>query len=75
MAGYLVRNAGIGFCSSAVSDTISNSIRVLKVTKQSHATAISYTEAFKLVVAKDGLQGLFLRGLSTKIMANGIQAR
>ncbi len=33
----LLRNAGIGFCSSAVSDTVSNSIRVVKTTKQTAA--------------------------------------
>ena len=31
---FLLRNALIGFCSSAISDTCSNSIRVIKTTKQ-----------------------------------------
>jgi hypothetical protein len=31
---FLARNAAIGFCSSAISDTCSNSIRVIKTTKQ-----------------------------------------
>jgi hypothetical protein len=74
MAPYLVRNASIGFAASAVSDTVSNSIRVLKVTKQSSAVAISYPQALRQVVAKDGARGLFLRGLQTKILANGVQA-
>lgn len=73
LASYLARNAAIGFCASAVSDTLSNSIRVLKTTKQSSATAISYAEAAKMVVAADGVQGLFFRGLRTKILANGAQ--
>ena len=73
LAKYLGRNAAIGFCASAVSDTLSNSIRVLKTTKQASAVAISYSQALRLVVAADGVQGLFFRGLKTKILANGAQ--
>lgn len=73
LLSFLARNAAIGFASSAVSDTVSNSLRVLKTTKQSSAEAITYPAAFRLVVEKDGLQGLFLRGLKTKIVANGAQ--
>merc|ERR1711871_197241 len=71
--GKLARSAVIGFCSSAVSDTCSNSIRVLKVYKQANTEAISYPEAVKRVVAEDGWGGLFGRGLKTKILANGLQ--
>ena len=35
--------------------------------------AISYRQAAQLVIDKDGVQGLFLRGLKTKILANGAQ--
>jgi len=73
LAMFLVRNAAIGFCASAVSDTCSNSIRVLKTTKQTSTISISYPEAFRMVVQKDGLSGLFLRGLGTKILSNGCQ--
>merc|ERR1711968_121532 len=69
----LARSALIGFCSSAVSDTCSNSIRVVKVYKQANTEAISYPEAVKRVVAEDGWGGLFGRGLKTKILANGLQ--
>jgi len=69
----LSRNAVIGFSSSAVSDTISNSIRVLKTTKQTYHEPITYPEAFRKVVEKDGIFGLFTRGLKTKILANGLQ--
>jgi hypothetical protein len=69
----LARSAFIGFCSSAVSDTCSNSIRVVKVYKQSNAEKISYPEALRRVVKEDGLGGLFGRGLQTKIFANGLQ--
>jgi len=69
----LGRNAVIGFSSSLVSDCTSNSIRVIKTTKQTSQTPISYGEAVKMVVAKDGVQGLFLRGLGTRVLANGCQ--
>ncbi len=52
---------------------MSNSLRVLKTTKQSSAVAITYRQAAHLVIEKDGVQGLFLRGLKTKIIANGVQ--
>jgi len=72
-AQKLMRNALMGFCSSVVSDTCSNSIRVIKTTKQTHSTAISYMGATKEVLAKDGVMGLFGRGLGTRYLTNGIQ--
>eukprot|EP00122_Pirum_gemmata_P011133 Pgem_evm1s10307 len=69
----LGRNAFIGFCSSAVSDTISNSIRVVKTTKQTNSVPITYMGAVQQVIKADGLSGLFFRGLKTKILANGMQ--
>lgn len=69
----LGRSALIGFCSSAISDTCSNAIRVVKVYKQANTETISYPEAVKRVVKEDGWGGLFGRGLKTKIVANGLQ--
>ncbi|KAH8095550.1 mitochondrial carrier protein [Aureococcus anophagefferens] len=64
----------LGFAASAVSDCSSNSIRVLKVYKQTNAdTTMTYTKAIKEIVAKDGVWGLFGRGLGTKLISNGIQ--
>lgn len=71
--GKLGRSAVIGFCSSAVSDTCSNSIRVVKVYKQANTEHVSYPEAVRRVVKEDGWGGLFGRGLKTKILANGLQ--
>merc|ERR1719198_2539557 len=70
---YLARNAVIGFCSSAVSDTCSNSIRVIKTTTQTSEVPIGYGQALKQVIAKDGISGLLFRGLVTKIISNGCQ--
>jgi len=69
----LGRRAILGFCSSAVSDTCSNSIRIVKVYKQSSTEAISYPQVVKNVIAESGVKGLFFRGLETKILANGMQ--
>lgn len=44
----LLRSAFIGFCSSFVSDTCSNSIRVIKTTRQTSNVATSYPEVIKV---------------------------
>ena len=69
----LGRRAIIGFCASAVSDTCSNSIRVLKVYKQSHPEQLTYVQVLRNVLKESGVQGLMFRGLETKILANGMQ--
>lgn len=71
--GELGRRALIGFCSSAVSDTCSNSIRVVKVYKQSSTEAITYPQAVRTIISESGITGLMFRGLETKILANGMQ--
>merc|ERR1719499_2612861 len=73
MYGKYVRNAVIGFASAAVSDTCSNSLRVLKTTRQTALVPVSYADAAKEIVAKEGLVGLFGRGLKTRILTNGVQ--
>lgn len=73
LAKYLVRSAVIGFCASAVSDTVSNSVRVIKTTTQTSTTPITYSQALKMVLEKDGVSGLMFRGLVTKIISNGCQ--
>lgn len=69
----LGRQALIGFVSSVVSDTISNSLRVLKTYRQVNQTSITYTRAAQRIVAAEGLLGLFGRGLGTRVLANGLQ--
>eukprot|EP00416_Gambierdiscus_australes_P004339 CAMPEP_0171149562 /NCGR_PEP_ID=MMETSP0766_2-20121228/149129_1 /TAXON_ID=439317 /ORGANISM="Gambierdiscus australes, Strain CAWD 149" /LENGTH=283 /DNA_ID=CAMNT_0011613473 /DNA_START=75 /DNA_END=926 /DNA_ORIENTATION=+ len=71
--GKYVRNAVIGFASAAVSDTCSNSLRVLKTTRQTALEPIGYLESAKQIIAKEGYAGLFGRGLKTRILTNGIQ--
>ena len=56
-----------------VSDTVSNSIRVVKTSKQAATEAVTYPAVIRDIIAKDGVLGLFGRGLKTKILANGLQ--
>ena len=69
----ILRNAVIGLTATSISDTISNSIRVVKTYKQTHDTPITYKQAINNIITKDGVRGLFLRGLETKLLTNGIQ--
>ncbi|KAI8822117.1 mitochondrial carrier [Fimicolochytrium jonesii] len=72
-AKKLGRQAVIGFSASIVSDTISNSLRVIKTYRQVNETRISYAGAARAVIEKDGVVGLFGRGLKTRIITNGLQ--
>ncbi|TFK25872.1 mitochondrial carrier, partial [Coprinopsis marcescibilis] len=69
----LARRALIGFIASIVSDTISNSLRVVKTYRQVNPTRISYLASAQAVLRVDGWRGLFGRGLKTRILANGLQ--
>jgi hypothetical protein len=69
----LLRRAFIGFVASVISDTVSNSLHVVKTYRQVNETRIGYWAAAKAVIAVDGLQGLFVRGLKIRILANGLQ--
>jgi hypothetical protein len=69
----LVRNAFIGFVSSCFSDTISNSIRVLKTSIQTMDGKKTYKEIYEEIKKKEGNTGIFFRGLNTRLITNGIQ--
>ena len=71
------RNALIGFMSSIVSDTVANSMRVIKTSKQalgSTRSSITYAETISLILAVDGWRGLLGRGLKTRILGNALQS-
>ncbi|KAH7304310.1 mitochondrial carrier domain-containing protein [Stachybotrys elegans] len=70
---WLLRLAFIAFVASVVSDSVSNSLRVVKTYRQVNDTQVSYVEAMKLVVRDDGISGLLGRGLRTRILSNGLQ--
>jgi hypothetical protein len=83
----LARSAFLGFSASCVSDVCSNSLRVIKTTKQTArlgkrgdgasssdpAKDISYSEIVKTIIEEDGIVGLFGRGLQTRLLTNSIQ--
>merc|ERR1712166_996533 len=66
-------NAAKGFSASVVSDCISNSLRVLKTYRQTSEVNVGYMEAAQTIIKKEGMIGLFGRGLKTRILANGTQ--
>ena len=73
IALYAARSMGIGFVASAVSDTASNGLHVLKTLKQVAASDITYAGAARQALASGGLvKGLLLRGLGTRITASAI---
>lgn len=70
----LVRSAFCGAVASSISDVVSNSIRVLKTKKQTSEDAnAGYLKVAREVFDKDGLHGLFFRGLETRIYTNVMQ--
>ncbi|SCV70805.1 BQ2448_3567 [Microbotryum intermedium] len=69
----LSRQAFIGFSASVVSDTISNSLRVVKTYRQVNHNSIGYRKAARKIWSAEGWKGLFGRGLKTRILANGLQ--
>ena len=86
----LARSALLGICASSVSDISSNSLRVIKTTKQTARLGDvdvngvegndsttkgdkTYQEIVQMIIEKDGLMGLFGRGLQTRLLTNCIQ--
>lgn len=67
------RNALIGFVSSIVSDTVSNSLRVVKTWKQTHEQSITYPRIISTILQRYGWKSLFGRGLPIRLFTNGIQ--
>ncbi|GAA5929627.1 hypothetical protein JCM10213_006422 [Rhodosporidiobolus nylandii] len=69
----LARQAFIGFAASVVSDTCSNSLRVVKTYRQVSRRKVGYRKAAVLIWRREGARGLFGRGLKTRLLANGLQ--
>lgn len=77
VTGSVIRNAFIGFSASAVSDTFSNFIRVIKTVKQTYGAEnidVSYIDVIRIIYDKDGWVGLMTRGLGSRILTNGVQS-
>ena len=69
----LVRSAFIGLCASSLSDVCSNSLRVLKTSRQAAGLGTSVVDIAKGIVATDGWAGLLGRGLQTRLAFNALQ--
>ncbi len=79
-----VRNGIIGFAASVSADIASNGLKVIKTTKQASAAGKlgegsgavwSYTRTLDHLLKDGGIWGLlFGRGLSTRILTNGLQS-
>lgn len=70
----IVRFGVIGMCGTMTSDTVSNSLRVLKTVRQSMADpSMGYMGVAREIIRKDGLWGLFGRGLETRLLVNLMQ--
>lgn len=70
----LLRSAFIGLCATSTSDICSNSLRVLKTSKQTAVDpTTTYASIARDIVAAEGLSGLLGRGLSTRLIANIVQ--
>jgi len=72
--GFLARSGFIGICSSCVSDTCSNALRVVKTIRQTQGVGDSRSpwEIAKDILDEEGIAG-FTRGLKTRIGTNAIQ--
>ena len=73
-AQKLIRSAVLGISAACVSDCVSNSLRVLKTTRQTSEVTISYQEAAQQILEKEGWSGLLGRGLQTRLVTNALQA-
>ncbi|VBB19022.1 hypothetical protein YASMINEVIRUS_1554 [Yasminevirus sp. GU-2018] len=69
----VVKNAFTGLVASGVTDALTNSLQIVKIIRQTQSDKISYQKIVEHVVQKDGVVGLFIRGLKTRLLTNGIQ--
>lgn len=69
----IMKNAFTGLTASMVTDMTTNSLQVVKTIRQTQTEKIGYGEVVRSIVKKDGISGLFGRGLKTRLMSNGIQ--
>ncbi len=73
VAAKLSRSAAIGFCASIISDSVSNSFRVIKTARQASKENATYAQVVHNILAQDGFKGLLGRGLKTRLLTNAIQ--
>ena len=70
----MVRRALLGVCASCVSDVCSNAIRVVKTKVQTSPDEdTNPLQAAREILEEDGVEGLFFRGLETRLTINCLQ--
>jgi len=73
----IVRNGVAGIMASMISDMISNSLRILKVMRQATVEgsigAEGYLSDAREVMTKDGVAGIFCRGIGPRLLAGALQ--
>ncbi len=74
MRSLVVRSALMGVVATTVSDCLSNSLRVLKTTRQTATASLSYADVARQIIVTDGVAGLLGRGLPTRLCANVLQS-
>lgn len=74
---HMVRNGLAGMLAGMVSDLSTNWLRVLKVKRQAAEEGSIGTEGYfadaKDVISKDGIMGLFFRGMFVRMLAGAVQ--
>lgn len=69
-----LRNAGIGFSCTLITDLTLNPLRIIKTYKQSSPLYITYMDSFKKIVVDKGLSNYLGRGLRTRLILNCINS-
>eukprot|EP00913_Durusdinium_trenchii_P008530 g8010.t2 len=69
----LGRSALIGAIGTSASDVVANFMCIIKTKKQTSSEDCSYWRAAQQIIEKDGVGGVFFRGLGTRILINILQ--
>jgi len=70
--GSQLRSVAVGFFSSLACDVSTNSLRVLTTFQQTEKEPMGYMTCARKLVREQGYSGLFGRGLSTRLLAGGV---
>jgi hypothetical protein len=66
----ILRSGFLGLSSSVTTDIMSNHLKIIKTMKQT--TDLCYNDIVREIIRKNGVHGLFFRGLGTKLMTNSL---
>jgi hypothetical protein len=69
----MIKNGFIGFTASIITDIMLSSLQIIRTIKQVNQDNLSYNVIIKQIIKKDGISGLFGRGLRTRLLFSGLQ--